>query len=80
MTTALQLTITLLVALTLATFVWALLSLRRLPLGERPRTPTYDRFGREIGEMENPDFHENPGEDASQEAGLAPPANPPQSG
>ncbi len=47
----------------------ALISLRSIPLGERPRTPTYDRFGNPIGERENPDYHENPGEDERQEPG-----------
>jgi hypothetical protein len=28
------------------------------PTGERPRTPTYDRFGRVIGHTENPGFEE----------------------
>jgi hypothetical protein len=78
MTTLLGAAITALVVVILGTFARALASLRRLPLHGRPKTPTYDRYGNLIGQMENPDFHENPGEDASQEAGLAPAANPPR--
>jgi len=36
-------------------FACALLSLRRVPTKERPRTPTYDRFGHPIALAENPD-------------------------
>jgi hypothetical protein len=55
--------ITLLLGCWLLAFVLALLSLRGIPLGERPRTATYDRFGRVLGLRENPDYHEQPGED-----------------
>jgi hypothetical protein len=55
--------ITALVGGWLLAFVLALLSLRSIPLGERPRTATYDRFGRFLGLRENPDYHEQPGED-----------------
>jgi hypothetical protein len=54
--------ITILLVLWLTAFVLALLSLRTLPLGERPRTPTYDRYGALLGQRENPDYHEQPGE------------------
>lgn len=57
--------ITILVAALLLTFAGALLSLRRLPLGRRPTTNIYDRLGRPIGRTENPDYHENPGENAA---------------
>jgi hypothetical protein len=53
--------VTILVALTTVGFVLYLEGLRRLPLGERPRTPIYDRLGRQIGMAENPDYHLNPG-------------------
>ena len=53
--------ITLVVVAVLAAFVVYLLGLRRLPLGERPRTAVYDRFGRQIGVAENPDYHVSPG-------------------
>ncbi|MBX6343250.1 MAG: hypothetical protein IRY97_12380 [Thermomicrobiaceae bacterium] len=55
--------VTALVVALLVAFVLALLSLREIPLGERPRTPLYDRLGRQIAVTENPDYHENPGED-----------------
>lgn len=45
-------------------FVAALISLRRVPLAQRPKTPIFDRLGREIGETENPDYHANPGEES----------------
>lgn len=49
------------IALTLA-FIAALISLRRIPLAERPKTRIFDRLGRPIGRTENPDYHVNPGE------------------
>jgi len=55
--------ITLLVVILLAAFVLYLISLRRLPLAQRPRTPTFNRFGEFIEYAENPDYRENPGED-----------------
>ena len=63
MTNLLSWVITVLVALWLTAFVLALLSLRAIPLGERPRTRTYDRYGEFLGMWENPDFHEQPGEE-----------------
>lgn len=54
--------ITVIVVLILVTFAVALVGINRLPLGERPKTPIYDRFGRPEGEAANPDYHENPGE------------------
>jgi hypothetical protein len=65
--------VTLLVAVLVVTFAVALLSMRRVPLGARPRTRSYDRMGRFIGWSENPDFHENPGEDSAEEADIEPP-------
>jgi hypothetical protein len=49
-----------------AGFVVALMSLRRAPLARRPKTPIFDRLGRQIGMTENPDYHANPGEDPDQ--------------
>jgi hypothetical protein len=60
--TVLAWAITFIVALILVTFAVALVGINRLPLGERPKTPIYDRFGRPEGEAANPDYHENPGE------------------
>jgi hypothetical protein len=56
-------TITLLVVGILITFAIYLVGLRRLPLADRPRTPTFDRFGQFLGYAENPDYRENPGEE-----------------
>jgi hypothetical protein len=63
---------TLLVAVVLGAFVWYLVSLRHLPTTGRPRTRTFDRLGRFIAERENPDYHENPGEDALEDPDIAP--------
>ena len=49
--------ITLLVVLLLITSVWYIFGLLKLPVAERPRTPTYDRFGELIAMEENPDYH-----------------------
>jgi len=43
-------------------FIVFIIGLREIPMGERPKTPTYNRLGQVIGETENPDFHVNPGE------------------
>ncbi len=59
-----------LVGATLLTFVVYLRGLLALPTGHRPRTPMYDRLGREVNETENPDFHVNPG--AKEQAGPTP--------
>lgn len=64
--------VTALVALVLGTFVWYLVSLRRLPTAGRPRTRTFDRLGHFIAERENPDYHENPGEDSLADPDIAP--------
>ncbi len=53
--------LTALVGAILAAFLIYLVGLRRIPLGERPRTAVYDRFGRLIGFDENPDYHVSPG-------------------
>ncbi len=50
-----------LVVTILVAFVVYLVGLRRIPLGERPRTAVYDRLGRLIGVAENPDYHVSPG-------------------
>ncbi|HLH21761.1 MAG TPA: hypothetical protein VK066_04525 [Chloroflexota bacterium] len=54
-----------LVAVLLATFIWSLASLRALPTHGRPYTRTYDRLGHFLTMSENPDYHENPGEDSA---------------
>lgn len=59
--------ITALVVLILVTFAIALVGINRLPLGERPKTAVFDRFGREEGVAANPDYHENPGEPHDQQ-------------
>ena len=64
--------VTLLLAVVLGTFVWYLVSLRHLPTSGRPRTRTFDRLGRFIEERENPDYHENPGEDSLDDPDIAP--------
>lgn len=60
--------ITALVLALLVAFAAYLVGLRALPTGERPRTNTYDRFGAFVGREENPDYHENPGELAEDQA------------
>ena len=55
------------VVVTIVAFIAYLIGLRAIPLAERPKTPTYNRFGQLIGEAENPDFHVNPGENPSVE-------------
>jgi hypothetical protein len=64
--------ITLLVVALLVAFIGYLISLRALPTDGRPRTRTYNRYGEFIAERENPDYHENPGEDASEDPGTDP--------
>jgi hypothetical protein len=54
---------TVLVVALLIAFIGYLISLRALPTTERPRTRTHNRYGEFIAERENPDYHENPGED-----------------
>jgi hypothetical protein len=56
--------ITAVVVVVLAAFVLYVAGLQALPTARRPRTRKFDRFGRCIGLTENPDYHENPGEDA----------------
>lgn len=68
--------ITALVVVLLVAFVAYIVGLRALPTSERPITPTYDRFGQPIGMRENPDYHENPGEDTEDDAGENAPAPP----
>jgi hypothetical protein len=69
--------ITVFVLVLIAAFALALVSMARLPLGERPVTRTYDRLGRYIGRTENPDFHVNPGEDPSQDPDVVRTRTPP---
>lgn len=63
--------VTALVVALVVSFAAALLSWRRIPVGERPRTRTFDRFGRLVGVAENPDFHEQPGEEHAEALKLA---------
>jgi hypothetical protein len=63
---------TVLVVALLIAFIGYLISLRALPTDGRPRTRTYNRYGEFIAERENPDYHENPGEDASEDPGTDP--------
>jgi len=56
-----------LVMVLLVAFAWAVVSYRALPTIERPRTRTFDRLGRFIALAENPDYHENPGEDSTED-------------
>jgi hypothetical protein len=61
----------LVVALIIA-FIGYLVSLRALPTTERPRTRTYSRYGEFVEERENPDYHENPGEDSTEDPAITP--------
>lgn len=70
MTAMLPWVITCLVAALLAGFAGYLVGLYSLPTAERPRTRTYNRFGEFIEERENPDYHENPGEDAQADPAI----------
>ena len=62
--------ITVLIGVLLLGAIFYVVGLRSLPLAERPRTPTYDRFGRLIATAENPDYHVNPGEDPHANPGV----------
>jgi hypothetical protein len=53
---------TFLVIALIVAFGASLVSLRALPTVDRPHTRVYDRLGRVLGLAENPDYHENPGE------------------
>lgn len=64
--------ITALVMTLLVTFVAYLVSLRSLPTTDRPHTGTFDRYGDFIEERENPDYHENPGEDPKEDPDIIP--------
>lgn len=61
--------ITALIVVVIITFAFGVVSFRSLPTQERPQTATYDRFGQFIGMKENPDYHENPGEQQEEESG-----------
>ncbi|HLI28923.1 MAG TPA: hypothetical protein VKZ60_17800 [Chloroflexota bacterium] len=63
MTSAMATLITVLNSVLVVAFVWALWSLHTLPLGHRPLTRKFDRFGRFQALGENPDYHENPSEE-----------------
>lgn len=52
--------VTALVVGTVVAFAAYLVGVRRLP-DERPRVPTYDRFGRLLGWFENPGQRVSPG-------------------
>lgn len=59
---------TVVVVVLLVAFVVHLVSLHRLPTGERPRVNVYDRQGRMLGRRENPEAAsaaETRGEDAT---------------
>lgn len=64
MTDLLSWLISTVVVMVLAAFALYVAGLQALPASRRPRTRTFDRFGRFIGLRENPNYHENPGEDA----------------
>ena len=49
--------ITILVVVLVSAYGWYLVSLRRQPTRRRPQAPLYDRFGKRIGMVENPDYH-----------------------
>lgn len=66
-----------LVAVLLASFAWGLASLHTLSTRQRPCTRTYDRLGRFLTMSENPDYHENPGEDAAAGPDVRVPPSPP---
>jgi hypothetical protein len=44
-------------------FVLYLIGLFRLPTGKRPKTPTLNRFGEQIGMDENPGYEETEDEE-----------------
>ncbi len=67
--------LTTLVVLLLASFALYLAGLWRLPMSDRPRTATYDRFGDFLELTENPDYHLSPGEDPSEDPDLVTGAN-----
>lgn len=58
MVKAIEYVIAFLVFVTVVLFVPYFVSVWRLPLGRRPLTPKYDRFGREIAIEENPSYEE----------------------
>ena len=53
-----ELIVTVSVALSVAFFGLYIGALFQQPTGHRPKTPVYDRFGRKIGESENPGYEE----------------------
>lgn len=55
--------ITILVILSIVTFLLYVVSILRLPTGRRPRTPTYDRFGDPLPAEVNPGFAETEDEE-----------------
>ncbi len=56
--TILSIAATVLDVATLGAFVWALVSLRRLPIGRRPRATVYSRAGQptRVEELDPPDL------------------------
>jgi hypothetical protein len=53
------------VILSILAFLLYVVGSLRLPTGERPKTPTYDRFGELIALEPNPGFEETENEDES---------------
>jgi len=51
------------VVLSTLAFVLYLFGLARLPTGERPKTPTLNRFGEQIERRENPGYEETEDEE-----------------
>jgi hypothetical protein len=50
--------IAILCVLSIIFFLVYVVGLLRLPTGSRPDTPVFNRYGEQIGEMENPGFEE----------------------
>ncbi|HEX2910466.1 MAG TPA: hypothetical protein VH186_06625 [Chloroflexia bacterium] len=67
MTEIVSWSVTILVIILLVATLIYLYGLLKLPLFQRPKTPTYDRFGDFIGETQNPDYHVMPGTDKAAE-------------
>lgn len=63
-------TVTAVVVALLAVFALYVAGMARLRLGSRPHTPYYDRYGRQLGMHENPDYHVNPGQDHAKDPDL----------
>lgn len=57
--------VTILTVMLLGGGIWYIFGLLKLPLAERPKTPTYDRFGELLGMEENPEYHVHTGSPSS---------------